>query len=87
MVLRGAKESTSDHSTAGAAGRTSQVILHILLRLDILAELHHHYVGNRVSVLIGRMSGGSRRVFGCYGTVTFSVPQSGKPLTPGILSV
>ena len=49
--LRGAQVSTCDDSTARPSGGAGQVVLHVLRRLDALAELHHHYVGQRVAVL------------------------------------
>ena len=49
--LRGAQVSTCDDSTSRSSGGARQIILHVLRRLDALAELNHHYVGQRVAVL------------------------------------
>ena len=49
--LRGAKVSAGDHGRAGAPRCAGQVVLHVLLRLDVLAELHHHDVRDRVAIL------------------------------------
>ena len=56
--LRGAQVSASDDRAARAAGRARQVVLHVLGRLDVLAELDHHYVGLGVPVLPGHGQGG-----------------------------
>ena len=53
--LRGAKVSAGDHGRAGASRCASQVVLHVLLRLDVLTELHHHYVGDRVPILANKL--------------------------------
>ena len=54
--LRGAKVSAGDHGRAGAPRCASQVVLHVLLRLDVLTELHHHYVGDRVAILANKLT-------------------------------
>ena len=49
--LRGAKVSAGDHGRTGTPRCAGQVVLHVLLCLDVLAELHHHDVRDRVAIL------------------------------------
>ena len=53
--LRGAKVSAGDHGRAGAPRCAGQVVLHVLLCLDVLAELHHHDVRDRVAILAKKL--------------------------------
>ena len=53
--LRGAEISAGDHGTAGSPGCASQVVLHVSLRLDVLTELDHHDVCDRVAVLANKL--------------------------------
>ena len=53
--LRGAKVSAGDHGRAGTPRRAGQVVLHVLLCLDVLAELHHHDVRDRVAILANKL--------------------------------
>ena len=53
--LRGAKVSAGDHGRAGAPRCAGQVVLHVLLCLDVLAELHHHDVRDRVAILANKL--------------------------------
>ena len=53
--LRGAKVSAGDHGRAGAPRCAGQVVLHVLLGLDVLAELHHHDVRDRVAILAKKL--------------------------------
>ena len=53
--LRGAKVSAGDHGRAGTPRCAGQVVLHVLLCLDVLAELHHHDVRDRVAILAKKL--------------------------------
>ena len=53
--LRGAKVSAGDHGRAGTTRCAGQVVLHVLLCLDVLAELHHHDVRDRVAILANKL--------------------------------
>ena len=53
--LRGAKVSAGDHGRAGTPRCAGQVVLHVLLGLDVLAELHHHDVRDRVAILASKL--------------------------------
>ena len=53
--LRGAKVSAGDHGRAGTPRCAGQVVLHVLLGLDVLAELHHHDVRDRVAILANKL--------------------------------
>ena len=53
--LRGAKVSAGDHGRTGTPRCAGQVVLHVLLCLDVLAELHHHDVRDRVAILANKL--------------------------------
>ena len=94
-----ANVSRRDDCGAWSAGRARQVVLHVHVCLNILGKLDHHYVCHSVTILGTRLyknaffysfsKGQEFLIFRLTQSkvLTFSVPQSGNPLTPGILSV